>query len=98
VEYTTEFIGTLKGVGITGKPTTGKEGNIIENTTLTYSSELGKVLETSRSLNPSYTFSGEELYVRVRILSTADQIDSNSGITLGKQKAWSQPFIQEQKK
>jgi hypothetical protein len=97
VEYTTEFIGTLKGVDTKGTPSVDQEGNEIENTTMAYSSDIGKVLSSDSSLNPSYTFNGDELYVRVRISSTADHIDPNSAAILGKQKAWVQPYIQKQK-
>jgi hypothetical protein len=93
VEYTTEFIGTLKETDMNGKPTVDSEGSEIENATFTYSSEIGKVLSTSHSLNSSYSFNGDELYVRVRITSTADHIDPKTGNLLGKQKAWVQPFI-----
>ena len=94
VEFTTEFIGTMKGVDTTGTPTLDAEGNEIENTTKTYSEEIGKALATSQSLTPSYKFTGDELYVRVRITSSADHIDPNTGKVLGKQKAWVQPHIQ----
>ncbi len=97
VEYTTEFIGTLKGANLDGTPTTDSEGNEIENTTLTYSNEIGEVLAVSNSLSPSYSFTGNELYIRARITSTAKHIDPNSGKVLGNQKVWVQPFIQKQK-
>jgi hypothetical protein len=96
VEFTTEFIGTLKNVDTNGTPTLDSEGNEIENTTKTYSEEIGKVLATSQSLTPSYKFTGDELYVRVRITSSADHIDPNTGNILGKQKAWVQPKVQNQ--
>lgn len=97
-EYTTEFIGTLKGTDIKGKLTTDSEGNQIENSTLTYSRDIGKILATSNSLNPSYSFTGDELYVRARITSTEEHVDPNSGKPLGKQKAWVQPVVQEKRK
>ncbi|RIH66391.1 hypothetical protein D1164_05660 [Mariniphaga sediminis] len=94
IEFTTEFIGTQKGVDTTGKPTLDAEGNEIENTTMTYSGEIGKVLASSQSLTPSYRFTGDELYVRIRITSSADHIDPNTGKLLGKQRAWVQPHVQ----
>ncbi len=93
IKYKTDFIGTLKGFDSSSVPTTDAEGNEIENTTRTYSKEIGKVLATSNSTIPSYTFTGDELYVRVNVTSTADQIDPNSGKLLGKQKAWVQPTV-----
>jgi hypothetical protein len=94
VEYITEFIGTPRGFDPSCMPTADAAGNEIDNTTRTYSKDIGQVLATSRSLTPSYTFSGDELYVRARITSTADQIDPLSGANLGKQKAWVQPQLQ----
>lgn len=98
VEYTTEFIGTLKDVDLNGRSTTDTEGNELDNTTLTYNNEIGKVLSISSSMKPSYTFTGEELYVRARVTSTADHIDPNTGKVLGKQKVWIQPHLQKQNK
>lgn len=95
VEYTTEFIGTIKNTDLTAHPVTGQEGEEIANTTLSYSSEVGKILSTSKSLTPSYTYTGDELYVRARVTSTADQIDPNTGKVLGKQKVWVQPHLQK---
>lgn len=88
-----EFIGTMQGFDSASTPTTDAEGKEIPNTTKTYSPEIGRVLAESQSLNPVYTFTGRELYVRVRITSTADHINPTTGEILGKQKAWLQPNI-----
>jgi hypothetical protein len=93
VSYKTEFIGTMQGFDSASTPTTDAEGNEIPNTTRTYSPEIGRVLAESQSLDPVYTFTGRELYVRIRITSTADHIDPTTGDILGKQKAWLQPHI-----
>lgn len=95
VQYTTEFIGTLRGFDQGSVPTLDSEGNEIENTTRTYSDEIGMVLATDASLTPSYTFSGDELYVRVRITADQDQVDPLSGVVLGKQMAWIQPHVKK---
>lgn len=93
VEYTTEFIGTLKGVDLTSRPSMDSEGNEIENTTRIYSDKMGSVLASSHSLAPSYRFTGNELYVRPRITSSANQTDPLTGNNLEKQKAWVQPHV-----
>lgn len=94
VEYETEFIGTRRGFDTESVPTTDTEGNEIENTTRTYSEEIGEVLSSSRSTTSSYTLTGDELYVRVRITSSAGQVDPVSEKQLGKkQKAWVQPHV-----
>ena len=95
VEFTTEFIGTMNGFDPVSKPTLDTGGNEIENTTRTYSDEIGIVLESDNSLTPSYIFSGKELYVRVRITSNRDHVDPVSGKVLGKQMAWMQPYVQK---
>ena len=95
VDYLTEYIGTKRGIDITGNPTMDGDGNEIINTTKTYNSGIGVVLFNSSKIKSSYTFSGEELYVRVRITSSNDQIDPVTGKILGKQKVWVQPHIQK---
>jgi hypothetical protein len=94
VHYLTEFIGTRKGFDMTSTPTVDSAGTEIPNTTRTYSDEIGTILATSTALDPVYHFSGDELYVRARITSGADQVDPLSGKVLGKQRAWLQPQIQ----
>jgi hypothetical protein len=69
------------------------EGNEIPNTTRTYDSEIGRVLASSGDLSSSYIFNGDELYVRVKITSSADHVDQITGEVLGKQAAWVQPVI-----
>ncbi len=93
VTYTTEYIGTLAGFPEWSNPTLDGEGNVIPNTTRTYSDQIGKVLATSNNLSSSYTLTGDELYVRARIISSADQIDQITGMVIGKQVAWVQPVI-----
>jgi hypothetical protein len=93
VTYTTEYIGTLAGFDTSSTPTLDGEGNVISNTTQTYSEEIGQVLAVSNDLSSSYTFTGNELYVRVRITSSADKTDRITGEVLGKQVAWVQPVI-----
>jgi len=93
VKYLTEFIGTLKGFNPTSIPTVDSIGVEIPNTTRNYSEHIGKVIASREDYNPSYTFSGNELYVRVNIISNADHIDPNTGNILGKQQAWIQPIL-----
>jgi hypothetical protein len=93
VKYLTEFIGTRKGFDTSSFPTVDSAGIIIENTTRSYSDQIGEVFARSEDNNPSYSFKGDELYVRVRITADADQVDPTTGKVLGKQKAWVQPQI-----
>jgi hypothetical protein len=91
VEYITEYIGTMKGFDPTNSATLDSLGIEIPNTTRTYNGDIGQVLYSSKDLKSSYNFTGKELYVRVKITSTADQLDPINKRVLGKQMAWLQP-------
>lgn len=78
VHYRIDFIGTKKGVDPTKQP----DG--------TYSSEIGKVLESVTSTSASYTLTGDELYVRAFIYSDKAMQNPSSG-GVGKEQAWTQP-------
>ena len=95
VSYLTEFIGTRRDFDTGSSPTLDSAGVEIPNTTRVYSNQIGEILASSNSIRPSYTFKGDELYVRVRVTSSADQIDPLSGKVIGKQKAWIQPKVPE---
>ena len=56
---------------------------------LRYSKDVGAVLATSDSLNPSYTLTGDELYVRAVI--TSSKTPKNPIEPGQKSKAWTQP-------
>ncbi len=89
--YVTEYIGTRRGFNTESEPTLDASGNPFENTTRTYSDEIGTVLAVSDGIESSYSFKGDELYVRARITSSAGHVDPSTGKILGKQKAWVQP-------
>jgi hypothetical protein len=94
VGYLTEYIGTRRGFDPSSKPTLDATGKEIPNTTRTYSRQIGEVLASSEDISSSYTFSGDELYVRVRITSTARMVDRIKGkVLLDRQRAWGQPMV-----
>ena len=69
VKYLTEYIGTFPGFSAANTPTLDADGNEITNTTNTYSPEIGRVLASSNNTRSEYKFTGDELYVRVKIMS-----------------------------
>ncbi|MDD5679251.1 MAG: hypothetical protein PHW60_14865 [Kiritimatiellae bacterium] len=94
VQYITEYVGTRRGVDLANTPTLGADGQKIPNATRTYSRSIGDVLFRSTNACSRYTFSGDELYVRVRITSSADHVDPVTAQSLGdKQRAWGQPMV-----
>ena len=90
VRYTTRFIGTLKGVDLSSQAVQDAQGKPLR-TTRNYSNEIGQVLDETTSLNPSYTCSGDELYVRAVV--TADREHPNPTGPNDFEKAWSQPVV-----
>lgn len=90
--FVTRFIGTRRGVNVTGRARTDPSGKVVE-TTLDYRSDagpqIGEVLAEVSGLNPSYTLAGDELYVRAVVTSSA-RIDVPSTENEFKQ-AWTQP-------
>jgi hypothetical protein len=76
VTFTTEFVATLRGE---------KEGE------LPSADAIGKVVATSTSLTPAYTFTGNEVYVRARVTSSEPAQDPS--IQDQKQQAWTQPVL-----
>jgi len=90
--FVTQFIGTRKGVNLTGKPRLDKAGRIVE-TTLDYrsasGSQIGEVFCEVKGVNPSYTLRGDELYVRAVITSSAAPRVPSSEFPF--QRAWTQP-------
>jgi hypothetical protein len=91
VTYTTTFYGTRKGADVTDQPVVDAEGNEVPNVTRKYGDEVGCVLhETDR--NPAvYTFTGDELYVRAKVVSSKLKPDPFKEGDL--EMAWTQPVV-----
>ncbi len=91
VEYSIEFIGTLKNAVIEPheKFMNDNKGRPIKVTGV-YSPEIGKVLKTVKSARAEYKLTGEELYVRVAVRSSVLVPDSKEKENY--QSAWTQPY------
>lgn len=88
VTYNTEFVGTKKGFDPMSVPFTTDGGQPLP-VTHRYSDEIGEVLKEACGLNPSYTFSGDEIYVRARITSSKKM--ENPYFEGETERAWVQP-------
>lgn len=76
VTYTTQFIGTRTGYTPVGSPT--------------YSDEIGVVLSEVTGVTPEYEFTGDELYVRAKIISSKPE--ENPLHAGDMERAWTQPI------
>jgi hypothetical protein len=104
-KYSIEFVGTLwtadlKGTarpdGLYSKLREGEtlrfdHHNHLKATPFTYSDEIGQVLKTVTGKKASYTLTGNEIYVRARIVS--NKLQDNPAAEGDVEMAWTQPLI-----
>ncbi|NQV27127.1 MAG: hypothetical protein HQ518_22500 [Rhodopirellula sp.] len=90
VNYRIEFIGTVAGFDKTSKPVLDKAGKELL-ATRRYSKDIGKVLATHDGTSASYTFHGNEIYVRARI--TSSRKHANPSEIDDFEQAWVQPVV-----
>lgn len=88
VKYRTEFRGTLKNYDRAVKEVDAPAEDP-QPRRLQHGADIGKVLAGSEDLQPSYTLTGDELYVRAIVIS--DQLMENPAQPDHQQKAWTQP-------
>ncbi len=90
VTYTTSFIGTYKGCDLSGKPVEDAQGKP-SRVTHRYSPEIGRVLAEVKGTSATYTFTGKELYVRAKVVSSKPKRHPHAeGDT---EVAWMQPVV-----
>jgi hypothetical protein len=88
VQYTTQFVGTVKDHGTTVTPENKEESK--PSSEDKYSSPaIGKVLATAKGETPQYRLTGSELYVRAVV--TANQDHPDPSFKGQQQQAWTQP-------
>jgi hypothetical protein len=89
VTYVTQFIGTRRGFNPRGQPALAKDAKPLR-TTLRYGPDIGAVLEETKGLRASYTFRGDELYVRSRVISSKRKANAPGKGEV--EMAWTQPW------
>jgi hypothetical protein len=88
VKYKTQFIATMKDAPLVSEPRKGKDGAVLD-VTRNYHAEIGKVVAESDSLTPSYRITGNEMYVRAKVIST--KLHPNPFQKGDVEVAWTQP-------
>lgn len=91
VTYTTQYVGTRKGFDTEARPRLDDNGKPLPRSTLIYSDAIGEVLHETKDLESTYTFDGDELYVRARVVS--DAIQDNPHREGDLEMAWVQPVL-----
>lgn len=88
VDYTIQFIGTPATVDTTSRPVTGEDGEPLR-TTRRYTDEIGAVLKEVEGPEAHYDLTGDELYVRAKIISSKPH--PNPFAEGDPEVAWTQP-------
>ncbi len=96
VNYTIEFVGTLKNADLSATRATEDHTHFHvtdheHREVYRYSEDIGKVLKRVDGKKARYEASGEEIYVRVRI--TSDRAHPNPYQEGDLEMAWTQPFL-----
>ncbi len=91
VEYTIRFIGTREGYDASNDPYVDSEGQVREDRSRIYSDDIGTVLMEEKGNEATYEFQGDELYVRVLVLSS--KIKENNFFEGEHEQAWLQPVL-----
>lgn len=89
ITYTTQFIGTLRDFDQGAGLVLDSEGQALERASKRYSDTIGRVLHETTDLSPSYTFTGDELYVRAKVVSS--KVHPNPHKPGDGEMAWVQP-------
>lgn len=96
VEYVIEFVGTMKSADLTAKRREvphehrGNKEHFHRDVSV-YSGDIGKVLKTVRGTKAAYRLTGDEIYVRARVISNAPH--QNPFAAGDVQMAWTQPLV-----
>src|SRR5688500_9999739 len=98
VTYRTQFYGTRKGYTRGSHLIAQPPGEKEPRRTLPqrkYSRDVGALLTEVAGTNASYTFRGDEIYVRAKIVSSRHKINGSAGGEY--ETAWTQPLVNPKK-
>lgn len=70
VDYKTIFYGTRRGADLSSRPVLDEAGTEIPSTPRQYSEALGEVLAETQANPAVYSFTGDERYVRAKVISS----------------------------
>jgi hypothetical protein len=88
--YTIEFIGTRRGTDLSGESVVDEQGKPVR-ATRRYSDQVGEVFKKVAEATARYDFTGDELYVRARVTSSA--VHPNPAEPGELKRAWVQPHL-----
>jgi hypothetical protein len=90
VTFTTQFIGTRKGIDLKSEPVVDANGKELP-VTRQYSRDIGVVLAEVKGNLAVYPFKGDEIYVRAKVVSS--KLKENPYAEGDHETAWIQPHV-----
>src|SRR5262245_10643395 len=90
VSYKTQFIATSRATPLDSEQRLDDAGQPL-NVTRVYHPDVGKVVAETESLEPAYRLTGQELYVRARVVSTKPHPNPYEKGDV--EMAWTQPVV-----
>ncbi len=90
VTYKTQFVATLKGTSLQSEPRLDEDGQPLDVTRI-YSADIGKVVAEVEGTEAAYKMTGDELYVRARVVSS--RLHPNPYQKGDVEMAWVQPVV-----
>lgn len=90
VTYTTQFIGTRRGYDPASQ-IIGEPGKTLQHRR--YSKDVGAILSEVKGLKAAYTLTGDEIYVRAKVISS--KAKPNASVEDEVECAWTQPLVNE---
>jgi hypothetical protein len=90
VTFTTQFIGSRKGVDLKSEPVRDEQGTDLR-VTRRYSEGVGAVLAEVKGNLAIYTLKGDEIYVRAKVISS--KLQENPYAAGDFETAWVQPLV-----
>jgi hypothetical protein len=91
ISYRTQFIGTRREYDRRSKPVMNKAGQPLP-ITRHYSDEVGEILSEVKGISPGYTLSGNDIYVRAKVVSSKPRENTYNGKP-EVEVAWTQPVL-----
>jgi hypothetical protein len=89
--YITQFIGTRRGYDRCSEEIIVLMKGQALPATRRYSNDIGEILAEVRGATPSYKMSGNEIYVRAKVISSQPKANPYAGGEV--EVAWTQPFV-----
>ena len=89
MKYKIEFLATARETPLDSQPAKDAKGNLLPISRI-YSPQIGTVVQSTEGTSAEYAFTGNEIYVRARVISS--KLHPNPFRAGDVEFAWTQPM------